>query len=212
MERERGITVRAQSATMFHKHGRDGQTYMLNLLDTPGHADFSSELLRSLLPSQGALLLVDAAQGVQAQTLSVLDEAMKRSLTVVGAGELERLSDRFLLFDELTYAPFSPTSVNKWDLVKDDGRGEAAVRELSDLLGCEESEILRLSAKTGLGVESVLDAVIERIPPPPPVALDKPEPLQALVFDSYYDSFRGVVIFCSVFEGVVKKGELYSCH
>ncbi|GAA5978831.1 hypothetical protein JCM5350_004836 [Sporobolomyces pararoseus] len=182
VERERGITVRAQSATMFHKHGRDGQTYMLNLLDTPGHADFSSELLRSLLPSQGALLLVDAAQGVQAQTLSVLDEAMKRNLTVVGA-------------------------VNKWDLVKDDGRGEAAVRELSDLLGCEESEILRLSAKTGLGVESVLDAVIERIPPPPPVALDKPEPLQALVFDSYYDSFRGVVSLCSVFQGEVKKGD-----
>jgi GTP-binding protein LepA len=86
VERERGITVRAQSATMFHKHESNGQTYMLNLLDTPGHADFSSELLRSLLPSQGALLLVDAAQGVQAQTLSVLDEAMKRNLTVVGAG------------------------------------------------------------------------------------------------------------------------------
>ncbi|GAA6011004.1 hypothetical protein JCM11491_005904 [Sporobolomyces phaffii] len=182
VERERGITVRAQSATMFHTDPTDGETYMLNLLDTPGHADFSSELLRSLLPSQGALLLVDAAQGVQAQTLSVLDEAMKRNLTVVGA-------------------------VNKWDLVKDDGRGEAAVRELSDLLGCKESEILRLSAKTGLGVESVLEAVIERIPPPPPVALDEKEPLQALVFDSYYDSFRGVVSLCSVFQGEVKKGD-----
>ncbi|GAA5929774.1 GTPase GUF1 [Sporobolomyces koalae] len=185
VERERGITVRAQSATMFHTHTTatgERETYMLNLLDTPGHADFSSELLRSLLPSQGALLLVDAAQGVQAQTLSVLDEAMKRNLTVVGA-------------------------VNKWDLVKDDGRGEAAVKELSDLLGCEESEILRLSAKTGLGVESVLEAVIERIPPPPPVAQDKPEPLQALVFDSYYDSFRGVVSLCSVFQGEIKKGD-----
>lgn len=87
VERERGITVRAQSATMFHRHEKDGHEYMLNLVDTPGHADFSSELLRSLLPSQGAILLVDAAQGVQAQTLSVLDEAMKRNLTVVGAGE-----------------------------------------------------------------------------------------------------------------------------
>jgi GTP-binding protein LepA len=106
------------------------------------------------------------------------------------------------------------STVNKWDLVKDDGRGEAAVRELSDLLGCQESEILRLSAKTGLGVESVLDAVIERIPPPPPVAIDQPEPLQALVFDSYYDSFRGVVSLCSVFQGEVKKGQsiLTSAH
>ncbi|GAA5850814.1 hypothetical protein JCM5353_004822 [Sporobolomyces roseus] len=180
VERERGITVRAQSATMFHRH-TDGEQYMINLIDTPGHADFSSELLRSLLPSQGAILLVDAAQGIQAQTLSVLDEAMKRNLTVIGA-------------------------VNKWDLVKDDGRGEAAVRELSDLLGCKESEILRLSAKTGLGVETVLDAVIERIPPPKPI--DKAgEPLQALVFDSYYDSFRGVVSLCSVFQGEVKKGD-----
>lgn len=81
------------------------------------------------------------------------------------------------------------------------------MKELSDLLGCEPSEILRLSAKTGLGVESVLDAVIERIPPPTPIALDKAEPLQALVFDSYYDSFRGVVSLCSVFQGEVKKGE-----
>lgn len=97
VERERGITVRAQSATMFHTH-TDGETYMLNLLDTPGHADFSSELLRSLLPSQGALLLVDAAQGVQAQTLSVLDEALKRNLTVVGAGE----STTFLLVSQAT--------------------------------------------------------------------------------------------------------------
>ncbi|GAA5858517.1 hypothetical protein JCM1840_001239 [Sporobolomyces johnsonii] len=179
VERERGITVRAQSATMFHTHA-DGETYMLNLLDTPGHADFSSELLRSLLPSQGALLLVDAAQGVQAQTLSVLDEALKRNLTVVGA-------------------------VNKWDLVKDDGRGEAAVRELSDLLGCKESEILRISAKTGLGVDSVLEAVVERIPPPAPVA--KAEKLRALAFDSWYDSFRGVVSLVAVFEGEVKKGD-----
>ncbi len=129
VERERGITVRAQSASMFYD-SPDGTTSLLNLLDTPGHADFSSELLRSLLPSQGALLLVDAAQvsrlmqgwvpvavalrvltlggldaqGIQAQTLSVLDEATKRGLTVVGC-------------------------VNKWDLVKDDGRGEAAVKE-----------------------------------------------------------------------------------
>ncbi|GAA6064307.1 hypothetical protein JCM10212_002739 [Sporobolomyces blumeae] len=179
VEQERGITVRAQSVSMFHTHS-DGETYMINLIDTPGHVDFSSELLRSLLPSQGAVLLVDAAQGLQAQTLSVLDEALKRGLKVVGA-------------------------VNKWDLVKDDGRGEAAVRELSDLLGCQQSEILRLSAKTGYGVDTVLDAIVERIPPPPAVVPG--EKLQALVFDSYYDSFRGVVSLCSVFQGEVKKGD-----
>jgi len=94
VERERGITVRAQSATMFHTH-TDGEEYMINLIDTPGHADFSSELLRSLLPSQGAILLVDAAQGIQAQTLSVLDEAMKRNLTVIGAGEFSLIFRNF---------------------------------------------------------------------------------------------------------------------
>ncbi|ORY73253.1 hypothetical protein BCR35DRAFT_293843 [Leucosporidium creatinivorum] len=179
VERERGITVRAQSASMFYDHP-DGTKYLLNLLDTPGHADFSSELLRSLLPSQGALLLVDAAQGIQAQTLSVLDEARKRNLTVVGA-------------------------VNKWDLVKDDGRGEAAVKELSALLDCEEDEILRVSAKTGLGVESVLEGVVARIPPPPPYV--EAEKLRALAFDSYYDSFRGVVSLVAVVEGEIKKGD-----
>ena len=93
VERERGITVRAQSATMLYLNPVDGETYLINLLDTPGHADFSSELLRSLLPSQGALLLVDAAQGIQAQTLSVLDEARKRGLKVVGAGTCHECLD-----------------------------------------------------------------------------------------------------------------------
>ncbi|KAL8277389.1 hypothetical protein RQP46_010229 [Phenoliferia psychrophenolica] len=148
VERERGITVRAQSATMLYEDPTDGETYLINLLDTPGHADFSSELLRSLLPSQGALLLVDAAQGIQAQTLSVLDEARKRGLKVVGA-------------------------VNKWDLV---------------------------SAKTGLGVESVLQGIVSRIPPPKEV--QPGEKMRALVFDSWYDSFRGVIV-----EGEVRKGD-----
>ncbi|GAA5940776.1 hypothetical protein JCM10213_004310 [Rhodosporidiobolus nylandii] len=180
VEKERGITVRAQSATMFHTHPKTGERYMVNLIDTPGHVDFSSEVLRSLLPCQGAFLLVDAAQGVQAQTLSVLDEALGKGLTVVGV-------------------------VNKWDLVKDDGRGEAAVNELSDLLGCKPEEILRISAKTGMGVESVLDAVVERIPPPP--AVGQGEKLRALAFDSWYDSFRGVVSLVAIFEGELKKGD-----
>ncbi|KAK4058550.1 Translation factor guf1 mitochondrial [Microbotryomycetes sp. JL221] len=184
VERERGITVRAQSATMFYETKRGlkkGQRTMLNLLDTPGHVDFTSELLRSLLPSQGALLLVDASQGVQAQTLSVLDEARKRNLKVVGV-------------------------VNKWDLVKDDGRGEAAIQELSALLECEEHQILRVSAKTGEGVDDVLEAIVDRIPPPPP-AREEGEKLRALAFDSYYDSYRGVVSLVSVFEGELKKGD-----
>jgi translation elongation factor EF-4 len=125
-------------------------------------------------------LIVIAFQGIQAQTLSVLEEARKRKLKVVGA-------------------------VNKWDLVKDDGRGEAAVRELSALLECEEDEILRVSAKTGLGVESVLEGVVARIPPPPPVVPG--EKLRALAFDSYYDSFRGVVSLVAVVEGEIKKGQ-----
>ncbi|BGP06859.1 Translation factor guf1 mitochondrial [Rhodotorula toruloides] len=179
VEKERGITVRAQSATMFHTHS-DGEQYMINLIDTPGHVDFASEMLRSLLPSQGAILLVDAAQGVQAQTLTVLDEAMKRNLEIVG-------------------------TVNKWDLVKDDERGPAAVQELADLLSCEESDVLRVSAKTGWGVETVLDAIIERIPPPP--SAKEGETLRALAFDSWFDSYRGVVSLISIFEGELKKGD-----
>ncbi|BGP54534.1 Translation factor guf1 mitochondrial [Rhodotorula sphaerocarpa] len=180
VERERGITA----TTMIYSHKAEG-SYLLNLVDTPGHVDFSSELLRSLLSCQGAVLLVDAGQGIQAQTLSVLDEAISRGLTVVGA-------------------------VNKWDLVKDDGRGEAAVQELSDLLSCDPSEILRISAKTGWGVESVLEAIVERIPPPPSPQFSREgelENLRALAFDSWYDSFRGVVSLVSVHEGELRKGD-----
>lgn len=139
VERERGITVRAQSATMLYTDPL-GETYLVNLLDTPGHADFSSELLRSLLPSQGALLLVDAAQGVQAQTLSVLEEVRKRGLKVVGAGELKnvlRNHSRVLI---------RVVAVNKWDLVQHDGRGASAVTELADLIDCEEDEVLRVNS------------------------------------------------------------------
>ncbi|KAK4053498.1 Translation factor guf1 mitochondrial [Microbotryomycetes sp. JL201] len=180
VERERGITVRAQSATMFYV-APDGRQFMLNLLDTPGHVDFASEVSRSLLPSQGALLLVDASQGIQAQTLSVLDEARKRNVKVIGA-------------------------VNKWDLVQDDTRGPAAIQELSALLDCEEHEILKISAKTGFGVESVLDAIVDRFPPPPPIT-DSAASLQALAFDSYYDPYRGVVSLVAVFEGELRKGD-----
>lgn len=194
VERERGITVRAQSASMFYTDPL-GEEYMINLLDTPGHADFSSELLRSLLPSQGALLLVDAAQvstcseedapahstqGIQAQTLSVLEEARKRGLKVIGG-------------------------INKWDLVAGDGRGPAAVQELAELIGCEEDEVLKMSAKTGMGVPDVLEAVVHSIPPPAEYV--QGEKLRAMVFDSYYDSFRGVVSLVAIVEGQLQKGD-----
>lgn len=139
-------------------------------------------------------------QGVQAQTLSVLDEARKRNLLVIGAGEHNSCQS----CDDCRSCSCSPTAVNKWDLVKDDGRGEAAVQELSALLDCEEHEILRISAKTGMGVETVLEAVVDRIPPPQPY--NAKEKLRALAFDSYYDSFRGVVSLVAVFEGEIKKG------
>ena len=184
------------------------EPYLLNLVDTPGHVDFSSELLRSLLSCQGAVLLVDAGQGIQAQTLSVLDEALNRGLTVVGAGTFPQSTcgrQKLVRVPDPTCC--IPAAVNKWDLVKDDGRGEAAVEELSDLLGCDPSEILRISAKTGWGVESVLEAIVERIPPPPPSA-PKKENLRALAFDSWYDSFRGVVSLVSIHEGELRKGKV----
>ncbi|KAM0746804.1 GTP-binding protein lepa [Meredithblackwellia eburnea MCA 4105] len=179
VERERGITVRAQSASMVYKDDL-GESFLINLLDTPGHVDFSSELLRSMLPSQGALLLVDAAQGIQAQTLTVLEEARNRGLKIMGA-------------------------VNKWDLVQHDGRGEAAVAEVADLIDCKEDEVLRVSAKTGMGVESVLEGIVARIPPPQEAVA--PEKLRALVFDSWYDSFRGVVSLVAIVEGEIRKGD-----
>lgn len=179
VERERGITVRAQSASMFYTNS-EGIEFMINLLDTPGHADFSSELLRSLLPSQGALLLVDAAQGIQAQTLSVLESARKRGLKVIGA-------------------------INKWDLVQHDDRGTRALIELSELLDCPPSEILKVSAKTGMGVRSVLEGVVNLIPPPQEFI--QKEKLRCLTFDSYYDPFRGVVSLVAIVEGELKKGD-----
>ena len=176
-----------------------GTEYMINLLDTPGHADFSSELLRSLLPSQGALLLVDAAQGIQAQTLSVLESARKRNLKVIGA-------------------------INKWDLVSSDDRGPRAVTELADLLGCSEDEILKVSAKTGMGVKGVLEGVVRMIPPPEEVGVGAGvtvvgdgsggtrERMRAIVFDSYFDSYRGVVSLIAVVEGELKRGTSSLLH
>lgn len=188
VERERGITVRAQSCSMFYTPDKGSgaqESYLLNLIDTPGHVDFSSELLRSLLPSQGALLIVDGTQGVQAQTLSVLSEARSRGLVVIGA-------------------------VNKWDLVKDDDRGPSAVLELAELLDCSPDDIITFSAKTGMNVDKILQRIVDAVPPPPPpvnAATDESRPLRALAFDSWHDPFRGVISLLAIADGSLQKGD-----
>src|SRR5213080_759019 len=165
LERERGITIKAQ-AVRVHWKG-----HQLNLIDTPGHVDFTYEVSRSLQACEGALLVVDAAQGTQAQTLANAYLAIENSLEIVPV-------------------------VNKIDLPQADP--DAAARELADLIGDSADHVLRISAKTGQGVEDVLDAVVERIPPP---SGDADAPARALIFDSSYDQYRGVVAFVRVVDG-----------
>src|SRR5256714_15248721 len=165
LERERGITIRAQAVRV------DWKGHQLNLIDTRGHVDFTYEVSRSLQACEGALLVVDAAQGTQAQTLANAYLAIENTLEIVPV-------------------------VNKIDLPQADPRPAAA--ELADLVGDDPSHVLRISAKTGEGVEEVLDAIVERMPPPS----GEPEaPARALIFDSSYDQYRGVVAFVRVVDG-----------
>lgn len=175
LERERGITIKSHAIQMDYEH--NGEQYTLNLIDTPGHVDFSYEVSRSIAACEGALLVVDAAQSIQAQTISNLYLALENDLEIIPV-------------------------LNKVDLPS--ANPEEVTDDIVDLLGCDASEVIPASAKTGLGIESILEAIIKFIPPPKG---DPEAPLQALVFDSVYNSFRGVETYFKVVNGNIKKNQ-----
>lgn len=175
LERERGITIKSHAIQM--EYAMEGKKYLLNLIDTPGHVDFSYEVSRSIAACEGALLIVDATQGVQAQTISNLYMAIDHDLEIIPV-------------------------INKIDMPN--AMPEAVEDEIVDLLGCEPGEIIRASGKTGEGVDDILRAVVDRIPAP---TGDKDAPLQALIFDSVFNSFRGIITLVKIENGVVRKGD-----
>lgn len=175
LERERGITIRSQAVRVVYK-AKNGQEYIFNLIDTPGHVDFNYEVSRSLAACEGAILVVDASQGVEAQTLANVYLALEHDLTIVPV-------------------------INKVDLPSADP--ERVKNEIEDIIGIEAHDAPLISAKNGINIEDVLEAVVEKIPAP---GGSKDNPLQALIFNSLYDSYKGVIVFCRVMEGTVKKG------
>ena len=175
LERERGITIKSHAIQM--EYTMEGKKYLLNLIDTPGHVDFSYEVSRSIAACEGALLIVDATQGVQAQTISNLYMAIDHDLKIIPV-------------------------INKIDMPN--AMPEEVEDEIVDLLGCEPGEIIRASGKTGEGVDDILRAVVDRIPAP---TGDKEAPLQALIFDSVFNSFRGIITLVKIDNGVVRKGD-----
>ena len=175
LERERGITIKSHAVQM--EYELEGQAYILNLIDTPGHVDFSYEVSRSIAACEGALLVVDAAQSIQAQTISNLYLALENDLEIIPV-------------------------LNKVDLPS--AKPEEVTDDIVELLGCDPEEVIHASAKTGIGIDAILRAIIERIPSP---SGSETEPLQALVFDSVYNPFRGVETYFRVFNGSIKKGQ-----
>lgn len=171
LERERGITIKSHAMQMEYKG------YTLNLIDTPGHVDFSYEVSRSIAACEGALLIVDAVQGIQAQTISNLYLALENDLEIIPI-------------------------VNKVDLPS--AEPEVVADQIIDLIGCKEEEIIQASAKTGIGIEEILDAIVERVPAP---VGDKNKPLQAMIFDSVYNPFRGIEAYFKILNGTLKKGD-----
>ena len=175
LEKEKGITIKSHAIQMDYQ--RDGETYRLNLIDTPGHVDFSYEVSRSIASCEGALLVVDASQGIQAQTISNLYQAIDHSLEIIPV-------------------------LNKIDM--DSAQPELVTDQVCDLLGCDPEDVLRVSARTGEGVQAVLDAIVDKIPAPEG---DPSAPLQALIFDSVFNSFRGIIAYFKVVNGTLRKGD-----
>ncbi|MDD4385410.1 MAG: GTP-binding protein, partial [Bacteroidales bacterium] len=175
LEREKGITIKSHAIQMDYEE--EGQKYVLNLIDTPGHVDFSYEVSRAIASCEGALLIVDATQGIQAQTISNLYLAIGNDLEIIPV-------------------------VNKIDM--DSAMIEEVQDQIVELIGCKRDDIILASGKTGVGVDEILKAIIKRIPAPKG---DPNEPLQALIFDSVFNSFRGIIAYFKIFNGTLKKGD-----
>jgi len=176
LEREKGITIKSHAIQINYKH-KDGKEFILNLIDTPGHVDFSYEVSRALAACEGALLLVDATQGIQAQTISNLYLAIENNLEIIPV-------------------------INKIDM--DGAMIEEVKDQIVELIGCKAEDILLASGRTGIGVEDILTAIVERIPPPKG---DPEAPLQALIFDSVFNSFRGILVYYRIINGSIRKGD-----